>query len=469
VRRIVAIEGVPPFAEHANELVARSLDPNGVSAQLANVILKDLGLTLHVLRVANSSLYNRSGRPIIGVVHAITLLGWDTVRNLVSAMHFIEHYAKQSPGLRELMMFSMLTATHSREMAAEVGYPRPDEAYLCGLFRNLGEVLLARHSPQEYAAMLLAIKEERITAHAACVRIIGFSFESLSSAMADSWNLPARVRLTMKGGRDVGTAEERSLASVINYGHELTSALYRHASRLEALPNRTLLAPDGSSHQVSKRDLRIIVNQGVEDTRHTFHSLHIPVGTLLLDKQVEQAREILAGGEPSPGPACFASLDTAIDIAIARLKSPAFEITSLIQKLLDGMADDCGFRRILFALLSEDRSAIRGRLGSGVHVEDSLRAFDFSLMRGDPALSSSIERKQDLWINTQTDLRYAASRVVSLFDPAHFLLLPVVVDGIVAGAIYADRKAPLTGIDLRSRVEKVRDLIAAGIAKMRLS
>jgi hypothetical protein len=275
--------------------------------------------------------------------------------------------------------------------------------------------------------------------------------------------------MTMKGGRDVGTAEERSLASVINCGHELTSALYRRAGRLEALPNRTLLAPDGSSRQISKRDLLIIVDQGVEDTRHTFHSLHIPVGAVLLDKQVEQARAILAGGEPSPEPAGFANLDTAIDIAIERLKLPAFEITSFIQKLLDAMAEDCGFRRILFALLSEDRSAVRGRLGSGVHVEDSLRAFNFSLMRGDPVLSSLIERKQDLWINTQTDLRYAASRVVSLFDPAHFLLLPVVVDEIVAGAIYADRKAPLTGIDLRSRVEKVRDLIVEGIAKMRLS
>jgi HD-like signal output (HDOD) protein len=468
VRRIVASEGVPPFAEHANELVARSLDPNGVSAQMASVILKDLGLTLHVLRVANSSLYNRSGKPIIGITHAITLLGWDTVRDLVSALHFIDHYARHSPGLRELMMFSMLTATHSREVAAEVGYPRPEEAYVCGLFRNLGEVLLARHCAQDYATMLLAMKQECITAHAACMRIFGFSFEDLSAALADSWNMPARLRLTMKGGRDVGTAEERSLASVVNYGHEVTSALYRHAGRIEALPSRTLVAPDGSNRQIPKRQLRTIVNQGAEDTKHTFCSLHIAIGTLLLDKQVEQAREILAASEPASVATDFAGLDSAIEAAAAHLESSAFEITDFIQKLLDEMANDCGFRRALFALLTEDRSAIRGRLGSGMHVEDTLRAFHFSLMRGDPVLSSVIERKQDLWINTRTDLRYAASRVVSLFDPAHFLLLPVAVDAIVAGAVYADRRAPLTDAGLRSRVEKVRALIAAGIAKMRL-
>ena len=151
---ILESEGVPPFAEHARELLARSMDPDGASSQLARVILKDLGLTSQILRVANSSLYNRSGKPIVSVAHAITMLGWNTVRDMVSAMRFVEHYARHSAGLRELMMLSVLSATHGRLVASAVEYAKPEEAYVCGLFRNLGEVLMAQYYAPEYAEMV---------------------------------------------------------------------------------------------------------------------------------------------------------------------------------------------------------------------------------------------------------------------------------------------------------------------------
>lgn len=468
VRKILSTEGVPPFAQHANELMKRSVDPNGGSAHLARIILKDLGLTLHVLRIANSPLYNRSGRAIIGVVHAITLLGWETVRSVVGAMHFIEHYARQSPGLRELMMFSLLTATHSREIAAQIGYPRPEEAYVCGLFRNLGEVLLARHSPREYAQMLLLVKNEGMTKNAACRRVFGFSFEELAMALTDCWAMPPMVRQTLAGVETCRTAEERCLASVINYGHDLTSVLYRQGGPVESLPARAIFGPTGANVCLTKRDLRSLVNQAVEDTEQTFAALRIPMGSLGLDRQAEQALAILTSLDQPSIPADYADIDEVIGAAERSLASPGFEISSFIQNLLDGIIRHCGFRRVLFALLSEDRTAIRGRIGSGQEVAQALHLFQFSLMRSDPALSAAIDRRLDLWINTKADLRYTASRVSALFESPHWLLLPVVVDNIVAGVMFGECKSPLAEPEVRKRVEEVRMLIAAGIGKMRL-
>src|ERR1035438_6325037 len=58
VQRISREEGAPPFGQHANELIARTLDLDGGSSDLARVALKDLGLTSQILRAANSALYN---------------------------------------------------------------------------------------------------------------------------------------------------------------------------------------------------------------------------------------------------------------------------------------------------------------------------------------------------------------------------------------------------------------------------
>src|SRR5437868_6991734 len=78
----------------------------------------------------------------MSVPHAIILLGWDTVRNLVSTVRYIEHFAARGAGVGEMLLVSVLSAAHSRDIAAVIGYPSPEEAHLTGLFRNLGEVLI---------------------------------------------------------------------------------------------------------------------------------------------------------------------------------------------------------------------------------------------------------------------------------------------------------------------------------------
>ena len=49
-------------------------------------------------------MYNHSGRPILSIAHAVMLLGWLQVRNLVSAVRFIEHFAAQF-GMARLSLF----------------------------------------------------------------------------------------------------------------------------------------------------------------------------------------------------------------------------------------------------------------------------------------------------------------------------------------------------------------------------
>lgn len=194
VARISREEGVPPFCQNANEVIVRTLDlDGGSSSALARVVLKDLGLTSQILRAANSALYNRSGLPILSVPHSIVLMGWETLRNLVGAIRYIEHFASRSPGLRELMLLSLLGAVHSREIAAAVGYPRPDEAHVCGLFRNLGEVLIACHYPEEYSKIVVTMQEENIGGRAACLRVLDFSWDEVGLRVATGWNMPPKV------------------------------------------------------------------------------------------------------------------------------------------------------------------------------------------------------------------------------------------------------------------------------------
>ena len=154
VRRILQAEDFPAFSRQMGELMV-TLDGGDASAQrLANLVLRDYALTVKVIRTANTIHYNRTGRPVQSATQAMMLLGARTVRDLAGELLLFEQYRKRSPGLKELMLLSLLTAGHAREAALRLGVGDPEAAQLAGMFRNLGEVLVAAHLPQEYAAVL---------------------------------------------------------------------------------------------------------------------------------------------------------------------------------------------------------------------------------------------------------------------------------------------------------------------------
>jgi HD-like signal output (HDOD) protein len=462
---------VPPFARHAQELLAHTVDPDGGAVQLARVVLKDLGLTTQLLRVANSSLYNRSGKRIISIPHAVALLGWDNVRNLAGAMRFVEHYAHGSPGLRQLMMFSLLTATHARQVAGSVGYARPEEAYVCGLLRNLGEVLIACYHGRQYASVLTAMQQDHVPLRTAAMQVFSFSFDDVALRLADAWNMPAAVRICLDGGATATTNEQKCLASVTSYGHELTSALYRYAGDLKSDPIqlRTVVNPQGNLRRIPPSDLRRIVDCASEDTGQTFATLHIPLESLRLDEQAERARHVLADGAPTSLPLNLSGIDMAIQAAAEGLDLPTFEVSTYIQSLLEALTDHGAFERALFALMSEERNSIRARLGSGMAADEAIGLFSFSLARNDSMLNAAIKRRHDLWVDRKADLRHEGSQVFAALGAMHAVVFPVVVDDVVAGVLYADRKQTQPPAELRSRVDQIRSLIAAAIARMRLS
>jgi len=466
VKRVFHGEGVPPFCDHANEVMMRTLDLyGGSSKELVRIILKDLGLTSQVLRLANSAMFNHSGRPIMSIAHAVILLGWLRVRNMVSAVRFIEHFAHRSPGLKELVLASVLTAVQARDVAEAIGYPRPEEAYICGLFRNLGEVLIACHYPQEYSRIILTMEEEKIPERAACLRVLDFFWDDVGARVAAGWNLPSKIRIAMDAeAAQAAPKLDRSLASITNYGQNLTRALYRKGAGIETIHLETVTDTDGEPTLVAVRDLFRIVESAVIETRETFAALQIPTETLRLSTQAERAREFLASISVFEM-ADLTIVEQALRDAAQALKEHNLELTSFISALLDAVRS-IGFDEVVFGLMNESLSSIRGRLASGERVDDLVNRFQFSMDTADGPIRAALQRKEDLYVDRARDARYDTSTLVKTFEPGGFVLLPIVIERKTAGCLYAGRKGSPRGLDrIRGILGLVRDAIAQAIQK----
>lgn len=464
IDRIFRGEGVPPFCDHANEVMVRTLDLDGNSIELVRLILKDLGLTSQILRLANSAMYNHSGRPIMSVAHAIILLGWDKVRNMVSAVRYIEHFANRSPGLRELVLLSVLTAVHGRDVAAAIGYPRPEEAYICGLFRNLGEVLIACHYPHEYSKIILTMHEEKIPERPACWRVLDFAWDEVGMRIASVWNMPNQVRLSMdSSAAPTGSAWDRCLSSIANYGHELTRALYRKGAAIDSVHLQTVLDPEGQPALVSVRDLSRIVDCALIETQETFAALRIPTDTLQLAKQAERAKQIL-DSVPVFDHASLNSLHHALQRS-SRVLDQDFELAPFITGVLEDVRA-IGFEHVVFGLMNENLTRIRGRLATGDNSDDILSRFQFPVDGSEGPMRAAILRKEDIFVNRERDSRYDSSALVATFEPGAFGLLPIVVDRKAAGCLYADlSRTPAEFDAVRPALSRARDVIATAIRK----
>jgi len=104
----------PGFSAHITDVMRTAEDESTSASHITRVILRDVGLTAKIMRTVNSTYYNRSGREIRSVGHAVAMLGAEAVRDMAGSMILIDHFQKKAPGVRELMMLSMLTANHTR-------------------------------------------------------------------------------------------------------------------------------------------------------------------------------------------------------------------------------------------------------------------------------------------------------------------------------------------------------------------
>ncbi len=466
VDRILRSEGVGPFREHASELISRTFNPETSSSELTRVILKDLGLASQILRVANSALYNRSGRQILGIPYAVTLLGVETIRGVTMALRYIDHFANRSPAVRELMLLAVLNAIHTREAASRLGYRRLEEAYLRGLFRSLGEVLVACHYPEEYSRIVLAMHAERLPLSAACARVLGFTSDVVGARVSEAWNMPAGAR---PGVRGEGPAEPaaRRLTQCADFCFELTDAVYRRGASAGSIRPRFLPCADGGAALLSLQDLGNILDSGAKESAKTFAALRIALEGLRLDRQAAAARLFLAealANAPVFHAERLARLLQTTEAAGRELQGGHLDAAPFISRLLDALRE-AGFERVVFALVNEERTWLRGRLASAPDpsVDALLNAFQFRLDCWDGLLREAC-RNVDALVDCAHETRYAGSQLMAAFKPQAFALFPVVFDGKLAACLYADRHSPTNGLEnIRPGLERVRELIAAAL------
>jgi len=476
LRRIQQAPDFPAFAHQISQIMDALADEEASLRQLTSLILKDFSLTLKILRTANAAHYNRSGKPILSITHAVALLGVEAIRHLAGSLLLFEHYRKRSPGLKQLMLLALLTASQSRELAARLGYPRREEAYICGMFHNLGEVLAACYLPQRYAAILLLMKEQNLTEREAALRVLGFHYQDLAQAAARGWNLPERVVRTIGAVSPTGLRSARGgvdvLSAVAAFSHALTTAIHRRDPEGARARLKRLVSEYSPLLGLTMDDVRAVAEAAIQDTTETFSLLRVPLDDLRLRRQTEAVLEASAesGAEMAAemdALACGEDLLEELTREIEWVLSSGddWDLSNVIMMVLEAVYRSEAFDRVLFCLRDPDSERIQGRVGLGEGSEELRAKFRLSV-NGNGPLCTALAARRSLLLSTETALSAAEAQLLKQVGATCLGLFPSVVDGILVGCLYADRVG--AGADPSARilelVSRLRHLAARAIA-----
>jgi putative nucleotidyltransferase with HDIG domain len=220
------LQDLPSLPAVVMELLS-SIDQENVDISvLARKVSHDQALTAKTLRLANSSLYGLQVK-VTTIQQAITFLGFQTTRNLITAAAVTGCFAEgQCPGFDDKAFWrhSIATAACAKVLARRMRFNQ-DYAFTAGLLHDIGRLVLVSGYPALYQQVLEYRSAKDCTALEAEREILGVDHVAAGVALAEHWNFSDTMRLAIAYHHEPEMAGAGFLATIVHVANAIVHAL----------------------------------------------------------------------------------------------------------------------------------------------------------------------------------------------------------------------------------------------------
>jgi HD-like signal output (HDOD) protein len=459
----IASKGDFPAAAQAIERlqrVARKEDCTALS--LAHVILQDAGLSSKVLRIVNSAFYRSRGVPVSTITRAVILLGFDRICELATGLLLIEQFVQHGRNnvvLRENLRRSLRCGIVAQALSEKISCGVPEEAYLLGMFSNLGVLWLATHYP---AHLGRAVELEKSGAAGSLeqgiVKATGVSSAQIAAQLLEQWSLPSNytghfLRQAARESDAPRLSSDRWSALV-----ELADAYARQAERSPE-PATALLSQIEKALSLSPEQSLALFERAEGEMREQVKILGLepppPPPSAATSVAARSGAPGRGSGLASPGePQRAADGSAAAEVAesanalalgivteITHAILMRDDINHVLGVVLEGIARSGRYDAVVLALITVQRDRLVGRLAYGEGVQQQLSKISAPLAPGSGLLAEAvIERRPRIVATGLAASLLPPGAPVPSIPCASFLIEPLVVRDRAVGVILATRR-----------------------------
>lgn len=219
------IKDLPTLPDVVAKVMKAVSNPMSTANDLNEIISVDQALTFKVLRLANSAYYGFP-QEITNITQAVTILGFNTIRNLALSVsvHKMLFGGGERPlfSHREFWKHSVGTAVAAKLIARRVGYKSEENAFTAGLMHDIGKNVFDQYMRKEFIQALEMSSKQKKPLWEAEREVLGMDHGTMGSLMAEKWNLPRDLRDAIHWHNNPDEQEnDEMLVSIVHAANQL--------------------------------------------------------------------------------------------------------------------------------------------------------------------------------------------------------------------------------------------------------
>jgi HD-like signal output (HDOD) protein len=165
--------------------------------KIGDIISKDWGLTAKVLKLVNSSFFGPSQR-ITNPAKAVSLLGMDLVRSVVSKSNTFDQFNENGPkgfSVETLWEHATATAIMAKRISKYAGLDESavEASFVGGLLHDIGKLVLAIHLPEKLSIIAQHMDNSTAPMFQAETAIFGTTHAAIGAYLLGLWGIPFQI------------------------------------------------------------------------------------------------------------------------------------------------------------------------------------------------------------------------------------------------------------------------------------
>lgn len=453
---------MPVFDQTWHALAKLEKSPDVTGAKIASLTLPDPMMVLKVMRMANSRRRNGIAQPILTIEHAVMMVGMSASFGKMLACPTLE--AVPDSRIMTGLMAPVARACHAAAQTSDWAVLRLDlnveEVYIAALMQEIGEMALWYLAPDQMQSLLpLRRKHGAATAEQ---EVFGFTMDALTLALANALNLPPLIAASLRS-EDCALHPRARLVSIARH-------LARHAESgwydepvsqdISDLAGILRISPDDVTARVHRTAVTVARNRAFPGVTPAAAWLPMLPGSWPEEEAIE----------PSATPVETAFIDPfgAVMAEIASHMNGTLNLNELMKLVLKGMREGIGLKRVVLALLNQERSQLRSRFVVGAQEDSPLKQFQFD-MRQPTLFSKMMGKQQAFWLNDEIRPKVQAlldNEIKRVTAVSEFFVMTVAVHGKVIGMFYADREGQAMDAHAYDKFKQLCTQASAGMAHL---
>jgi HD-like signal output (HDOD) protein len=206
IREVLGDYKLPSFPGAIMQILQKIRDPKSSVGSVAEILAIDPGLSVQVLRVANSVAYSPA-RKVENLTQAAALIGLSELQSLVLSFGVRNNLPREPVQGYDCTRFWRAAARRgfvARGLSGLLCPARESESFTAGLLQDMAVPFLAHQRTQDYGPVLSHWHDGEVSLHELEQAEFGWDHAEVATWICHEWNLPENIEGAIGSHHRVG-------------------------------------------------------------------------------------------------------------------------------------------------------------------------------------------------------------------------------------------------------------------------